>query len=188
MTIPTPALPDLHLPHTAAPEELARLRSWLRGIRAAARTAPAPRPFLVVTPIGRPLIDPLTRWLDEHHIRVGQRTVIHNWARASTALYAKTDDDERLRVALGFEALWQSISLSLTAERWDVAEIEAFLRLAADKPALRSRLGTLYFYLHLPSVTLRTPHQVVRLQAVHVPDPTTWADESRWLDLVMELL
>ena len=188
MTPPSVSFPDLHLPHTATPEELIRLRGWLQSLRAAARTAPAARPFLVVTPLGLPLGEHITRWLDDHHIRITQRAIIPNWAQASTALYAKTDDDERLRVALGFEALWQSISLSLTAERWDVAEIEAYRRLAAEKHNLRSRLGTLHFHLHLPTVTLRTPHQLVRLQAVHVPDPKAWADESRWLDLVMEML
>ncbi len=185
-TSPLLAFPHLHLPYAAAPEELAPLRDWLRAVRATAHTAPAPRPFLIVTPLGRPLRHLITRWLDEHHIPIARRIPIPNWARASTAVYAKTDDDERLRVALGFETLWQSISLSLEAERWEVAEVEAFLRLTTKKAALRAGLGTLRFHLHLPDVTLRTPNQMVRLQAVHVPDPATWMDESRWLDHILE--
>lgn len=42
--------------------------------------------------------------------------------------------------------------------------------------------GTLRLRLSLPGVTLRTPGQIVRLQALHVPDLDTWQIASRLLD------
>jgi hypothetical protein len=176
----------IEFPQPATVEDLERARQRWRRIRLGRGRPEASRPFLLITPLGMPLREQLAQALAAARITIADRTAIHDWPTASTQVYARTDDDERLRVALAFEQLWRSISLSQDAERWDLADASDLGRLVGLKDALHQQLGTVRFRLSVPGVTLRTPHQAVRLHAFHVPDPHAFAAESQVLDALRD--
>jgi hypothetical protein len=173
---------EVRFPQAPSNAEVAQVRQRLHACRNAPQSGLEPRPFLLITLLGMPMREQIAQGLTELGIALGARTPLDDWPTAATLIYTRTDDDERLRVALAFERLWRSLSLSQQAERWDLADPADFPRLIAAKESLRSRVGTLRLRLSLPGATLRTPGQIVRLQALHVPDPDTWAAESRLLD------
>lgn len=173
----------LHLEITQL--DLENARNWLSKLRAGLPQARAPRPFLLITPYGMALRERIMEMLGARHIPIGRRMRIADFPRASTAIYAKTLDDERLRVALGFEALWRAVSISQTGERWDIENPEDYARMTAARAKMRTALGQRKFKMHIPGIKLRTPAQIVRLQAFHVPDPGSLDEESRLLDVYL---
>jgi hypothetical protein len=140
------------------------------------------RPFLIVTPLGLPLQDLVAGMLAQHSVEVVRRTPVASWPDTSSMLYARTDTDERLRVALVFERLWRAISLSEGAERWDLRRRDDLARLATLKHQFHQALGMVQVRVVAPDVTIRTPDGLVRLRALHVPDGDAVDRESQLLD------
>ena len=92
-------------PATANDLEAVRER-WRAAQMQLVAAAPPHEPFLVITPLGMPLRDAIEEMLTSAGVVLGARRPIVNWATASTLMYTRTDDDERLRVALAFDQLW----------------------------------------------------------------------------------
>ncbi len=182
--IPDPEI-KLHLKITSI--DLKNTRDWLLKLHAALPQTPEPRPFLLISPYGVALREELMELLAAQIISIGQRVHISDWPRASIAIYAKTLEEERLRVALGFEALWRSVSLTQAGERWDLATPEDYPRLMGVRVDLRTVLGTRRFQVQFPGVRLRS-QGIVRLQAFHVPDLDSLGEESRLIDAYLHLL
>lgn len=141
------------------------------------------RPFVIVTPLGLAERDRIDQLFDELGVAVVARHPVPDWPAASTLLYARTDGDERLTVALAFEALWRAIVLDARAERWDLSGMDDFTRVVGAKPALHARLGIVRVRLEIPAVQIANDG-IVRLRALHVPDPERLETESRLLDLL----
>jgi hypothetical protein len=151
-------------------EEVEAARARLAALWAACQTPSAGRPFLVVTPSGMPHRAQIATWLAERGVRWGQPLPLPDWAGASTALYCRSFADERLQVALVFEALWRRSVPSLAAEVWPLAGRAELASVAALKDELRTLLGIRRYRVALPGLTIPTPGQVVRLQPLHAPD------------------
>jgi hypothetical protein len=177
---------EVRCPPVPSAAEIEQVRRRLHTFRPAPPDGLEAQPFLVITPLGMPWREVIAQSLVELGIAIAGRTPIADWSTASTLVYARTDDDERLRVALAFEWLWRALSPSMQAERWDLANPADLPRLIAAKAPLRARVGTLCQRVSLPGVTLRTPLQVVRLQALHVPDLETVAVESHILRALLQ--
>ena len=175
-------IPEYKLNLQISSSELDRTKQWLIKLRAVISQVPAPRPFLLVSPHGMDCRERLSALLAERCISIVQRVHIPNWPRASIAVYAKILSEEKLRVSLGYEALWNAISDIKDGERWDLAAPEDHLRLIEARSSLRFRLGMLRYRVQFPGVKLHSPGQVVRLQAFHVPDLEYAEEESRILD------
>lgn len=139
------------------------------------------RPFIVITPLGMPMRDRIQQALARAGVTVAGRRDIPDWPTASTLLYAKSDGDERLTVALAFEALWRAVVLDRRAQRWDLAGRDDLARAITAKPALHEQLGIVRVHLGIPGVTMANDG-VVRLRALHMPDVDRVDDESRLLD------
>jgi hypothetical protein len=180
------SIPEISLPYEPSLAELEAMRQRVRAIHSAAVEQTEVRPFLLVTPLGLAVRPRLEALLAERGLVIAERIGIGDWAAASAILYSRTDDDERMRVALGFDALWRAISLLQQAERWNLADPSAFAQLVREKHAIRAALGTLRFRAHIPRVVLRSAGQIVRLQAIHVPDLDKVAAESRLLDVMVK--
>src|SRR5687767_3582734 len=150
-------------PATANDLEAARER-WRAAQLELVAAAPPQEPFLVITPLGMPLRGAIEEMLTSAGVGLGARRPIVNWATASTLMYARTDDDERLRVALAFEQLWQSIALSLRAERWDLVSADDHRQVVGLKKSLHQRFGMVRVRVELPGVTLRTPDRCAHLR------------------------
>jgi hypothetical protein len=157
---------------------------WCAAQNLAAGAAP-PRPFLIVTPLGIPLRDRIGQLLADAHIPITGRTRISRWPCVSTFIYARTDDEERLRVALAFEHLWRAIILSEEAERWDLPSRDDLAHLIELKAQVHAVLGTVGIRLSLPGVIVRTHDRTVHLRVLHVPDLDTFEHESRLLDALV---
>jgi hypothetical protein len=169
----------------ASPEAVACAARRVAAVQAGWWEAREAEPFLIVTPLGLARSEQIARMLAELGIRAARRATITDWATAATPIYVRTLDDERLRVALAFEAIWRMIAPGQPAELWAVADWEGFARLAAAKNAIRARLGILRFRIHLPGITIRTPDQIVRLQPLHVPDPAALIREAHILNHIL---
>jgi hypothetical protein len=168
-------------PPTANELDATRER-WREAQDRLAAAAPMQAPFLIITPLGMPLRGAIEEVLASEGVVARTRRPIGDWASASTLIYARTADDERLRVALAFEQLWRSIALSLGAERWDLESADDHRRVVGLKRSLHQRLGMVRVRVELPGVTLRTPDRCAHLRAVHVPDPESIDREARILD------
>ena len=155
----------------AAPAEVKRLRQRVAALREGIQDAPPAPPFFVVTPLGLSHRPQLLRLLAEHRIQIAQQTQVPDWAAAATPLYVRTLEDERLRVALCFEALWRMVAPAQAAEIWELADTASYTRLTQVKHTIREKLGILRFQLILPGITIRTPGQIVRLQPLPLPSP-----------------
>jgi hypothetical protein len=175
-------IPEFKLNLKISSADLYKTKQWLLELRTVADRVPAPRPFLFVTPYGAGCREKLSALLDKQGISILQRIHIPDWPRASIAVYAKTLSEEKLRVSLGYEALWNAVSDIKDGERWDLAAPEDHLRLVAARSSLRAQLGMLHYRVQFPGVRLYSPGQVVRLQAFHVPDSEYVEEESRLLD------
>ena len=170
-------------PPTASELEAMRERWREAQIRLTA-TAPSEPPFLVITPLGMPLRTAIEELLASAGVVPASRRPIADWATVSTLIYARTADDERLRVALAFEQLWQSIALSLGAERWNLKSGDDHRQVVALKKSLHQRFGMVRVRVELPGVMLRTPDRCAHLRAVHVPDAECIDREARILNAV----
>ena len=156
----------------ASLEEVERTRQRVAALREGMQDAPPASPFFVVTPLGLAQRSQLLRLLADYQIQITQQTLVPDWATAATPIYVRTLDDERLRVALCFEALWRMAAPAQPAEIWQLTDIASYTRLTQVKYAIREALGSIQkFQLICPGVTIRTPGQIVRLQPLHVPDP-----------------
>ena len=175
-------IPEFKLNLKISPSDLYKTKQWLLELRAVAGRIPAPRPFLFVTSYGIGCREQLSALLIEQGISILQRVRIPDWPRASIAIYAKTLSEEKLRVSLGYEALWNAVSNIKDGERWDLVAPEDHLLLVAVRSRLRAQLGMLRYRVRFPGVRLNSPGQVVRLQAFHVPDSESVEEESRLLD------
>lgn len=174
---------DVRLTFTTAPsaDAVVSVRARWRAARESLRSNRPTRPFVVVTPLGLAVRARVEALFREYGVAVSGRHPLPDWPAASTLLYARTDDDERLTVALAFEELWRSVVLDTRAERWDLAGLDDFARAVAAKAAMRERLGIVRVNLKIPSIRIE-PDGVVRLRALHVPDLDRLEDESRLLD------
>jgi hypothetical protein len=154
------------------PRGIAEMRGRLRALHDSLPPVAlsVPQPFLILTPLGMTRREEIYRWLLSRGYSILQRTPIPDWSTASTYLYVRTLEEERLRVAAAFERLWRSAFPSMQAEWWQLESIAALERLGKEKTELRACMGTLLFRLHVPDLSLRSPGQAVRLQVVHVPD------------------
>jgi hypothetical protein len=168
-------------PPTANELEATRERWREAQLQLTAAAASQP-PFLVITPLGMPLRGAIEELLAAEGVAPATRRPVANWATASTLIYARTADDERLRVALAFEQLWRSIALSLGAERWDLKSADDHRRVVGLKKSIHQRLGMVRVRVELPGVTLRTPDRSAHLRAVHVPDAECIDREARILN------
>jgi hypothetical protein len=177
---------DLTFARASTPEEVDAARRRWRACHARVHTASPARPFLVVTPLGLPCRNMIDELLTQQQIAIDRRTLIHDWPSVSTLVYARTDDAERLRVALMFERLWKATTLCRSAERWDVTTRADLIRLIALKPRLQEALGTVEFRVSVPDLAVRSPGRVVHLRAIHVPDLDAFENESRILDELMD--
>ena len=169
----------------AVQAELSETRRWLRAAHAQARHIPSARPFLVITPLGLPGRPAIGDWLAREGVAVTRRHHIPDWPRVSTAVYARTDDDERLLVARAFERAWRAGCADGTAERWDLGSEHDIERVRGFKRALRSTLDTVCVRLASATVTLGTGDGLAHLRAVHVPDRAHADLESRLLDALV---
>ena len=176
--------PEFHARLPDDPQTFASLQVDILAALDAGQAVPPATPFLLLTPLGRPLRRRLRGLLAREGIRLAGRVLYPDWPRLSSILYTRQVSEERLRVALAFEQLWHAIALDQAAERWDLADPDSYGRLLAIKAALRDRLGFVSLRLVVPGVTLRSPGQVVHLQAFHVPDPGRWEHESRLLEVL----
>jgi hypothetical protein len=162
--------------------EISETRRWLRAAHAQARHVSSVRPFLVVTPLGLPRRLEICDWLTREGVVVTARHLIANWPRVSTAVYARTDDDERLLVARAFERAWREGCANGAAERWDLGTECDVERVRTFKHALRSTLDTVSVHVTSATLTLGTGDGLAHLRAVHVPDRAHADLESRLLD------
>ena len=174
---------DVRLTFASAPsaDAVTAVRARWRQSREYLRSNQLIRPFVVVTPLGLAVRERVEDLFREYRVTVVARRPLPDWPGVSTLLYARTDDDERLTVALAFEELWRSVVLDARAERWDLAGPDDFTRMVAAKSVMRERLGVVRVNLTIPSIQIH-PDGVVRLRALHVPDPDRVGVESRLLD------
>ncbi|MEQ1910372.1 MAG: hypothetical protein ABMA15_16240 [Vicinamibacterales bacterium] len=162
--------------------ELSETRRWLRAAHARARQVQSARPFLVITPLGLPNRPEIRDWLAREGVQVTGRHHIPDWPRVSTAVYARTDDDERLLVARAFERAWRAGCVDAAAERWDLGGDDDIERVRGFKSALRSTLDTVPVRMASAALRLSTGDGLAHLRAVHVPDRAHVDMESRLLD------
>jgi hypothetical protein len=151
----------------------------------------------VITPLGlahRPRIRAICR---EHRLGFVLRAPILDWASASIPVYVRTLDDERLRLALCFAALWRTAVPQALAELWLFPQLTERSALERAKQAIRAATPMRHVRLEAPGIALPTPDQIVRLHAIHVPDAERLAIElavlrrladrrawrEQWLDL-----
>lgn len=152
------------------PRDLATVRAAWRQLHRDIDEAAVGHPFVVATPLGLAIEPAVSSALAAAGVEVVSRHAIDDWPRTSTFIYARTDDDERLTVALAFEQTWRSVSLLRRAEVWALGGAADLARAIALKPHLHQCLGTVQLRLELPGISLPTPRQQIRLRAVHVPD------------------
>lgn len=88
-------------------------------------------------------------------------------------------------LALAYEALWQSISLTNDAEKWELAQPAKFSYLVTEKHNLRRNFGKLSFRLLLPFAGMLFEHRA-NLHVFHVPDPENLEEESQILDITRQ--
>ncbi len=181
MSEPDDAL-ELRLLRPIAESEIERVRRQLRALRSATPAGSAGHAFLVVTPLGMPRRADIEAALSQADITVARRTVIDDWPRCSTFVYPRTEDDERLRVAIVFERAWRAIGLSQTGERWELSRESDLDRLSRLKGGLRARLGTVRVRVVAPDVSIPTPNHMIRLQAIHAPEPAAASYEWHMMD------
>jgi hypothetical protein len=172
---------ELRLLGPIADAEIDTVRRQLRMLRSAPVAAP-PRGFMVITPLGMPHRDAIAASLTNAGIEVAGRSLIDDWPRCSTFIYPRTEDDERLRVAIVFERAWRAIGLSQQGERWDLARVANLDPLSRLKAGLRARFGTVRVRVVAADVSIPTPNHTIRLQPIHVPEPAAAAYESHMLD------
>ena len=161
----------------ASDEEVERTRRWVRALRMGCAGASEAQPCCVVTPLGLAQRAEIERVLAERGLDAWEAAPIADWASAATPIYAKTLDDERLRVALCYEALWRMASPLQLAELWTFADPAALGALTEAKHAIRAAIGVCRYRVSLPGITIATPGQVVQLHPVHVPDLAHLAEE-----------
>ena len=175
----------VHVSLDANQAELSETRRWLRAAHAQARHVPSARPFLVITPLGLAHRPKIRDWLVREGVAVTGRRHIPDWPRVSTAVYARTDDDERLLVASAFERAWRAGCADGTAERWDLGGEHDIERVRGFKSAMRSTLDTVCVRMASATLRLRTEDRLAHLRAVHVPDREHADTESRLLDALI---
>jgi hypothetical protein len=168
---PTGDARELRLLVPTAAAEIERVRQQLRRLRSAVPDAERPRPFLVITPLGMPHRAGIEAVLSGADIALAGRTVIDDWPHCSMFVYPRTEDDERLRVAILFERAWRSIGLAPQGERWELARAADLDRLSRMKAGLRARFGTVRMQVVAPDVSIPTPNHTISLHAIHVPEP-----------------
>jgi hypothetical protein len=161
-------IPVAHL-SLAPADAIERLRGWLRRAQDVAPSLD-PAPCCVVTPLGLPHAGSILRLCDSAGLGPVERRTICDWPRRSIAVYARSLDDERLQVALAFEALWQMSAVSGDAELWLFPACRDQRRVVAVKAAVRQAVGSRRIRVELPDIALRSPHQVAQLHSIHVPD------------------
>jgi hypothetical protein len=147
----------------------------------AAPVAAAMRPFLLVTPLGLARRDDLARALDEADVSVVDRHQLPGWSVVSTLVYARSDDDARLRLAATYADAWQQLGLPDACERWALRGHEDLARLRAIKEELRMRLGAVRARLD-GSLASLPAGSVLHLNPFHSPDPDRVDLESAVLD------
>jgi hypothetical protein len=158
---------------------LQSLRSLIELMQRMSAAIALATPFLLLTPLGMEQRRPILQMLDEAGIGIGRVFPILDYPRLSSILYSRSADDERLRVALAFEQLWRTVRPDLRAEYWEIPDQGDYLALLRRKETSREQMGIQRFRLNAPDLALRTPGQILRLQAFHVPDPSQWERESR---------
>ena len=168
-------------PQPVEADSLAALRRLIQQVNQLSTAVVEARPFLLLTPLGMGQREALQRMLDADGIHAGRIFHIDDYPRLSSVLYSRSVDNDRLRVALAFEQLWRTVCPDMRAECWEIPDLREYTTLLQNKSASRERLGTRRFRLSTPDVTLRSPGQVIRLQAFHVPDEGQWEREARLL-------
>jgi hypothetical protein len=166
--------PEFHLLDGFASERVQQTRRWIAAIRRAAdANIRIDSPFLVLTPLGMPMRDAIASWLVENGYTVVRRIPIPDWPGTAASIYPRALDDERLIVALAFEALWRSNFPRPDGEQWQLGDAGQIQRLNVEKHILRARCGLRRFKVLTPTVTFRAS-----LQALHVPDPDRYLQEA----------
>ena len=177
-------LPQIHIRQAAASEEIEALRARIRLAHSQAAAIPTARPFLVITPVGLAATAKLFALLQESGISVTRTATIPDWPSVSSVLYSRTEDDERLRVAIGFKRVWNAISITQEGLRCDFPSEAMFARFLSMKTELRAALGSVTLQAYFPDVVIRAPGQVIHLHPFHAPDAQCWEWESRLLDVL----
>lgn len=186
MSVPSEPLP-LFIPAPVEPETLETLRQIIESVHRMSAAIAHTAPFLLLTPLGMGQRQPISQMLDGAGIRVGRVFPIRDYPRLSSILYSRSVDDDRLRVALAFEQLWRATVPDTGAEYWEIPNQDDYLTLLRQKGTSRERMGIQRYRLSVPDLILRSPGQVVRLQAFHVADPGQWERESRLLQAWMKV-
>jgi len=167
--------------------EITAVRARRQAARNRLPPLPTARPFIAITPFGLYWREEIALFLSAHGISIRSRHVIADWPAASTLLYVHDDSDERLQVALAFEAAWRATGLPMRGERWDIDGVQQLAQASELKASIHERLGSIRLHLELPGVTFHTPGGDVRLRAFHVPDVGFVDLESRMLDALEAL-
>ncbi|MBI3829606.1 MAG: hypothetical protein HY291_08820 [Planctomycetes bacterium] len=137
----------------------------------------APKPFLVVTPLGMEHWELLARRLAEERIHVRECRRLPGWPEVSTPLYVRALDGERLFKAWVFEALWRMRYHSGHAEVWFLAGLRDYRRLLKIKRALREEIAeSLRTKIVTPGAIFHA-----HLHSIHAPEPADWRADLGWI-------
>jgi hypothetical protein len=136
-------------------------------------------PFAIATPLGLRRRVGMLATLRSYGIDVTATREIPDWAATATRLYLRGRSPRALAQAAAYEQLWRSRYQAQSAEVWELAGVDAYVRFLRQKPELQNEFpdDVIAVGIHMPGEAFRF---TAYLRAFHLPDPQNLATE-RWL-------